>query len=199
LFLSVPVGAQNLSQISLDRIDNDPASALAYSIANRRVVLTTPFSDNGPIRPFFQSGELASVLSRLVNASPGGTGTTGSPGRSTVSYDILRNTATSTTEKVNGSTNGNIQRDMQVEQLYREVSNSITTRGNVFRVLYVGQTIKDANKNGIVDNQSEVIAEYLGEAFVKRSTVFTPDSTNADIVRTSDSTYKTIANRVVTE
>jgi hypothetical protein len=88
---------------------------------------------------------------------------------------------------------------MQVEQLYREVSNSITTRGNVFRVLYVGQTIKDANKNGIVDNQSEVVAEYLGEAFVKRSAVFTPDSTNADIVRTSDSTYKTIANRVVTE
>jgi len=88
---------------------------------------------------------------------------------------------------------------MQVEQLFREVSNSITTRGNVFRVLYVGQTIKDSNKNGIVDSQSEVAAEYLGEAFVERQAVFTPDPSNSDIVRTTDSNYKLVANRVVTE
>ena len=85
--------------------------------------------------------------------------------------------------------NANIQRDMQVEQLYREVSNSITTRGNVFRVLYVGQALK----NGLVQ------AEFLGEAFVKRSAVFTPNSSNPDIVQTTDSTYKLIANRVITE
>jgi hypothetical protein len=102
---------------------------------------------------------------------------------------VLRINATTASEKVNGSVNGNIQRDMQVEQLFREISNSITTRGNVFRVLYVGQALK----NGIVQ------AEYLGEAFVERQAVFTPDRSNADIVRTTDSTYKVISNRVVAE
>src|ERR1700730_5889473 len=190
LFLGVPIGAQNLSQTALDRINNDPGSALAASVSNRRAIpAPTPFPDNGPIRPFFQTGELASVLSRLVNTSPGGSGTTGSPGRSTVSYDILRTTATNSSEKVSGSTNGNIQRDMQVEQLFREVSNSITTRGNVFRVLYVGQALK----NGLVQ------AEYLGEAFVERQGQFAVDASNPDITRTTGSIYKTIANRVITE
>jgi len=32
LFLGVPVGTQNLSQTALDRIDNDPGSALAASV-----------------------------------------------------------------------------------------------------------------------------------------------------------------------
>ena len=195
LFLGVPVDTQNVSQTapnSLDRIDNDPGSTLVASVSNRRVIpAPTPFPDNAPIRPFFQSGELASVLSRLVNTSPGGSGTTSdSRGScSTVSYAVLRNTATTASEKVGGKVNANIQRDMQVEQLFREVSNSITTRGNVFRVLYVGQSLK----NGLVQ------AEYLGEALVKRSSVFTPDSSNADIVRTSDSAYKIVANRVITE
>jgi hypothetical protein len=194
LFLGAPVDAQTVSQTSpnsLDRINNDPGSTLAASVPNRRALLATPFPDNGPIRPFFQSGELASVLSRLVNKSPGGSGTTSdSRGScSTVSYGVLRNTATTASEKVSGKVNANIQRDMQVEQLFRDVSNSITTRGNIFRVLYVGQALK----NGLVQ------AEYLGEAFVKRASVFTPDSTNPDIVRTSDSTYKLLANRVITE
>ena len=195
LFLGVPVGTQSISQTapdSLDRINNNPGSTLVASVSNRRVSPgATPFPDNGPIRPFFQSGELASVLSRLVNTSPGGSTTTSdSRGAcSTVSYGVLRNTATTASEKVSGKVNANIQRDMQVEQLFREVSNSITTRGNIFRVLYVGQTLK----NGLVQ------AEYLGEAFVKRTSVFTPDSSNPDIVRTSDSTYKLIANRVITE
>lgn len=192
LFLGVPVDAQSLSQTALDRIDNDPGSTLVASVSNRRVSPdATPFPDNGPIRPFFQSGELASVLSRLVNTSPGGTGTTSdSRGScSTVSYGLLRTAATTVSEKVGGKVNANIQRDMQVEQLYREVSNSITTRGNVFRVLYVGQALK----NGLVQ------AEFMGEAFVKRSAVFTPNSSNPDIVQTTDSTYKLIANRVITE
>jgi hypothetical protein len=104
-------------------------------------------------------------------------------------YGVLRNSAITPNEKVSGKVNANIQRDMQVEQLFRDVSNSITTRGNVFRVLYVGQTLK----NGLIQ------AEYLGEAFVKRTSVFTPDSSNPDIVRTTDSTYKLIVNRVITE
>lgn len=195
LFLGAPVDTQSVSQTapnSLDRIDNDPGSTLVTSVSNRRVTpAPTPFPDNAPIRPFFQAGELASVLSRLVNTSPGGSGTTSdSRGScSTVSYGVLRTTATTASEKVSGKVNANIQRDMQVEQLFRDVSNSITTRGNIFRVLYVGQSLK----NGLVQ------AEYLGEAFVKRSSVFTPDSSNPDIVRTSDSTYKLIANRVITE
>lgn len=197
LFLGAPVDAQNISQTtpnSLDRIDNDPGSALVASVSNRRALPSpTPFPDNSPVRPFFQSGELASVLSRLVNWSPGGASsatTSDSRGAcSTVSYGVLRNAATTASEKVSGKVNANIQRDMQVEQLFRDVSNSITTRGNIFRVLYVGQSLK----NGLVQ------AEYLGEAFVKRSSVFTPDSSNPDIVRTSDSTYKLIANRVITE
>jgi hypothetical protein len=195
LFLGVPVGTQSLSQTapdSLDRIDDDPASPLVASVSNRRVTSSpAPFPDNNPVRPFFQSGELASVLSRLVNTSRGGVTTTSdSRGScSTVSYGLLRNSAATATEKVSGKVNANIQRDMQVEQLFREVSNSITTRGNVFRVLYVGQALK----SGIVQG------EYLGEAFVERQAVFTPDGTNPDIVRTTDSTYRIIANRVVTE
>jgi hypothetical protein len=180
LFLGVPVGTQNLSQTALDRIDNDPGSTFTASVSNRRNLLATPFLDNGPIRPFFQPGDLASVLSRLVNSSTRVAGES----RSTVTYSALRTNPISTAEL-----NTNYERDMQVEQLFREVSNSITTRGNIFRVLYVGQSLK----NGVVQ------AEYLGEAFVKRTSTFTPDSTNPDIVRTSDSTYKLLANRVITE
>ena len=188
LFLGAPIDAVTVSQTALDRIDNDPVSTLVSSVSNRRVLPgATPYPDNGPVRPFFQPGESASVLSRLVNTSPGGSGTTSS--RSTVSYDLLRNTPTNTSEKVSGSVNGNIQRDMQVEQLFRDVSNSITTRGNVFRVLYAGQALK----NGIVQ------AEYLGEAFVERQGHFAVDATNPDISRTTDSIYKTIAGRGITE
>ena len=42
------------------------------------------------------------------------------------------------------------------------MSNAITTRGNVFRILYVGQSIKDVNKNALVDSTQEVQSEYLG-------------------------------------
>ncbi len=198
LFLGAPVDTQSVSQTapnSLDRIDNDPGptgSALVSSVSNRRAAPSpAPFPDNAPIRPFFQSGELASVLSRLVNTSPGGSTTTSdSRGScSTVSYGVLRNTATTGSEKVSGKVNAGIQRDMQVEQLFREVSNSITTRGNVFRVLYVGQALK----NGLVQS------EYLGEAFVERQSKFAVDALNPDITRTADSTYKIVANRVITE
>ena len=187
LFLGIPVGAQNVVQAGVDRIDNDPGSPLASSISNRRVApAPTPYPDNNPVRPFFQIGELSSVLSRLVNKSLGGSGTTGSPGRSTVSYGLLRTSATTASET---PVNANIQRDMQVEQLFREISNSITTRGNVFRVLYVGQSLK----NGIT------LAEYLGEALVERQAIFAPEGSNPDALKTADSNYKVLANRVITE
>src|SRR5690349_14972027 len=94
--------------------------------------------------------------------------------RTSVNYSLLRPTPTSS------SWNRNYGTDMQVEEPFRKISDSTTTRGNVFRVLYVGQTIKDYNKSGIVDNQAKVTAEYLGEAFVERQSVFTPDSSNSD-------------------
>ena len=47
------------------------------------------------------------------------------------------------------------------------MSNAITTRGNVFRILYVGQSIKDTNRNSLVDLTQEIQSEYLGEAFVR--------------------------------
>jgi hypothetical protein len=202
LFLGVPIGTQSLTLVqsgspdTLDRIINNaadngsPPDPSIAAIINRRTTVT---ADNTPPRPFFQIGELASPLSRLVNWSPGGTGTTGTPARSTVSYSLLRAKPTTKSQQVEGRVNGDVQRDIQVEQFFREVSNSITTRGNVFRVLYVGQTLKA----GIVE------AEYLGEAFVERQAVWSkpdPDNQgNSDIIKTSDSNYKIIANRIITE
>ena len=86
-----------------------------------------------------------------------------------------------------------------MEQEFREISNSITTRGNVFRVLYVGQSIKDVNRNAVVDSPQEVQSEYLGEAFVERQSVFVPEGSNPDAMKTSDSRYKMLANHSVTE
>ena len=65
-------------------------------------------------------------------------------------------------------------------------------------MLYVGQAIKDLNKDGNVD-PSEIQAEYLGEAFVERQSVFQPEGINPDAVKTVDSIYKTTANRVIIE
>jgi len=153
------------------------------SVSNKRVPLAgeTATTDNNPPRPYFQIGELAPTLSRLSSASEA-SDTSQSSSTSHVVYSALRVNPTATAA-------ANYKKDFEVEQAFREVSNSVTTRGNVFRVLYVGQTLK----NGIVQ------AEYLGEAFVERQAVFTQDRTNADIVRTTDSTYRVIANRVVTE
>jgi hypothetical protein len=143
----------------------------------------TPTPDNNPPRPYFQIGELAPTLSRLVSASEA-SDTNSSSSTSKIVYSALRPNPT-----VVPAPTPNYRKDFEVEQAFREVSNSITTRGNVFRVLYVGQAVK----SGIVQ------AEYLGEAYVERDAVFTQDSSNTDIVRTTDSTYKIIANRVVTE
>lgn len=171
----------------------NPLPYRVASVSNKRSSLTgeTPTADANPPRPYFQIGELAPTLSRLLSASQA-SDTSSSSSTSKVVYSALRNTPTATTSK-------NYHKDFEVEQAFREVSNSITTRGNVFRVLYVGEAIKDINHNGQVDSQTEVTAEYLGEAFVERQAVFTQDSSNPDIMRTTDSAYKIIANRVVTQ
>ncbi|MEY2546887.1 MAG: hypothetical protein QOG48_2004, partial [Verrucomicrobiota bacterium] len=175
----------SLTQAMVNRLCTNTGAATGTTIFDHRIDPNTPV-DNNPLRPFFQIGDLASVISRLVNSSPGGSGTTGSSNRSTVNYSMLRTNATTSNE---APTNGNIHQDMQVEQEFREITNSITTRGNSFRILYVGQ----AMKKGLV------LAEYLGEAFVERRAAFAPEGSNPDAIKTSDSTYTIIANRVVTE
>ena len=189
------MSAQNLIQAAVDFIVTNTGSAAISTVSDRRVAVGPPV-DNNPRRPFFQIGELASVLCRLISTSENST--TGSPSRSTTVYSALRNTPTNRSE-----VSANYQRDMQVEQPFRKVSNSITTRGNIFRVLYVGQAIKDIPRNGIrdgiVNGPEEIVAEYLGEAFVERQSTFQPDPNNPNIVKTSDSKYTILANRVVTE
>ena len=174
---------------------SSPQNYRVASISNKRNALSgeTPTSDNNPPRPYFQAGELAPTLSRLLSASEA-SDTMSSSSTSNVVYSTLRPNPVVRTNPPQ-----NYRKDFEVEQGFREVSNSTTTRGNVFRVLYVGQTIKDINHNGQVDGRQEIAAEYLGEAFVERQAVFTADTNNPDIVRTTDSTYRNIANRVVTE
>ena len=191
LFLTELIGNQpSLTQTMVDRFCDATGSAVISPIFDRRIAAGPP-PDNSPIRPFFQIGELASILSRMVNTSTNTT--TGSPARSTVTYSFLRNSPTTASEP-----NLNFRTDNLAEQEFREVSNSITTRGNVFRMLYVGQAVKDLNKDGNVD-PSEIQAEYLGEAFVERQSVFQPEGTNPDAVKTVDSIYKITANRVIIE
>jgi len=191
LFFTELIGNQpSLTQAMVDRLCDATGTAAISPIFDRRIAAGPP-PDNFPSRPFFQIGELASVLSRLVNTSSNTT--TGSPARSTVTYSFLRNSPTTASEP-----NPNFRTDNFAEQEFREVSDSITTRGNVFRVLYVGQAIKDWNKDGNID-PFEIQAEYLGEAFVERQGVFRPEGINPDAVKTVDSTYKITTNRLVLE
>lgn len=191
LFLAELIGAQpSLTQTMLDRFCDATGTATISPIFARRIAVGPP-PDNSPVRPFFQIGELASVMSRIVNTSSNST--TGSPARSTVTYSALRNSPTTQTE-----TNLNLRSDMLAEQEFREVSNSITTRGNVFRVLYVGQSVKDLNANGNTDS-NEIQSECLGEAFVERQGTFVAEGTNPDAMKTSDSSYKMLTNRAITE
>ncbi len=191
LFLAELIGNQPaLTQTMVDRLCDATGSSVISPIFDRRVASGPP-PDNSPIRPFFQIGELASVLSRMVNTSANTT--TGSPSRSTVTYSFLRNNPITASEP-----NPNFRTDDLAEQEFREVSNSITTRGNVFRILYVGQAVKDLNKDGNVD-PSDIQAEYLGEAFFERQSVFQPEGSNPDAVKTADSIYKLIADRAITE
>ncbi|MEO5755019.1 MAG: hypothetical protein ABIR38_09960 [Chthoniobacterales bacterium] len=191
LFMAELIGTQpSLTQIMVDRLCQATGSATISPIFDRRIAAGAP-PDNNPLRPFFQIGDLASVVSRMVNSSTNTT--TGSPSRSTVTYSMLRNTPTTASE-----TNLNFRVDHLAEQEYREISNSITTRGNVFRVLYVGQSVKDINTDGIV-TANEVQAEFLAEAFVERQATFVPEGINPDAMKTLGSNYKVLSSRVVTQ
>lgn len=180
-----------------------PKSYRIASIANKRAAITAaptpePVADYAPLRPYLQPGELAATLSRLICMSEASS-SSGSPTRSRVLYTALRVTPTNISE-----TSIPYAKDWQVEQPFREVSNSITTRGNVFRVLYVGQSIKDQKDSGggfgQVENSSEITSEVLGEAYVERVSVFEPDgSINPDVVRTTGSNYRIISQRVITQ
>ena len=187
---------QLVSSTTVAQSSGTGISAKSYrvsSVFNKRSAISgeAPTSDNNPPKPYFQIGELAPTLSRLISASEA-SDTSSSSSISKIVYSALRADPTATPA-------ANYHKDFEVEQVFREISNSITTRGNVFRILYVGQAIKDINHNGVVDGQSEVMAEYLGEAYVERQAVFTPDASNSDIVRTTDSVYKILADRVITE
>jgi len=188
LFLGLPAGTLTVDQTRTEKITVDPnstpipapaATPPIYSIFQKRMAVSPP-SDNTPVRPFFQIGELASPLSRLVNSSIRVAGET----RSTVTYSVLRSNPTQVADVI-----ADYRSDMLAEQEFRELSNSVTTRGNIFRVLYVGQALK----NGIAQ------AEYLGEAFIERSATFEPEGSNPDALKTSDSTYKVVVNHVITE
>gem|GEM_PF-2968766 len=193
LFFGELIGNQPiLTQAMLDRLCDSSGSASISPIFSRRLAAGPPL-DNTPVRPFFQIGELASVLSRMVNTSPGGSGTTGSPARSTVTYSALRNSPTTQSE-----VNLNYRTDDLAEQEFREVSNSITTRGNVFRILYVGQAVKDLNPDGNVAT-NEVQSEYLGEALVERVSTFVPAGGNPNAMKVGSSSYKVLASRCVTQ
>ncbi len=206
LFLGLPIGSsvtppaaagptpQSLIASNVRRLTTNSESAAVSPLRDHRLPAVTV--DNNPSRPFFQIGQVAPVLSRLLSLN--------GPGTATVSYSALRSDPAST-----GETNANYRSDLQVEQAFREISNSITTRGDVFRILYVGQSIRDIAhngvRNGIVNGPEEITAEYLGEALVERQATFaapipSPGATpNPDAMATSNSTYKIIANRVITE
>ena len=212
LFLGLPIGnpapspaatppasaaptPQTLTSDKIRRLTTNSGSTTVSPIADHRSPSVTTV-DNNPSRPFFQIGQAAPVLSRLFSLNGSGT--------ATVSYSALRSTPTAS-----GETNANYRSDLQVEQAFREVSNSITTHGDVFRILYVGQSIRDIShngvRNGVVDGPEEISAEYFGEAFVGRQAIFAAPSPppgaspNPNAMATSDSTYKILTNRVITE
>ncbi|MEP6956323.1 MAG: hypothetical protein ABI883_05810, partial [Chthoniobacterales bacterium] len=158
--------------------------------------------DNNPLRPYFTSGEVASVISRLINQNSMTPATTTGNGRSrtTVVYSVLRDNPRTATEWKRDYGD-----DQQVEEPFRAISNSITTRGNVFRVLYVGQAIKDqkspGGQLGDVENQSEIMAEYLGEAFLERQAIFDTATTvgSSSVIKTKDSKFRVLSQRTITE
>ena len=105
LFFTELIGNQPfLSQTMVDRLCDATGSTTISPIFDRRVAVGPP-TDNNPLRPFFQIGELASVLSRMVNTSTNTPSTTN--GHTTVTYSMLRTNPTSTTE-----TNPNFRTDI---------------------------------------------------------------------------------------
>ncbi len=211
LMLATPVGPVRDgtgANIGGSTLSVSASETLSTGLAARRIEFAPAASggpgtsgnspiDNTPRRPFFTIGEVASVLSRHINQNSMTPPTTSGNGRqrSTVVYSLLRGTPTNPSEwKRDYGT------DMQVEEPFRKISDSITTRGNVFRVLYVGQAIKDLNKDGIATD-NEKFAEYLAEAFVERLPTFAPPAVvgSSTVIKTSGSSYRIVAQRAVTE
>ncbi len=206
LFLGVPVGGGIPGGTAATPVSATAAGLLATAIANRRSAVApeptggpgpaggAPPIDNNPRRPYFTIGQLASDLSLMVNQSENTTTTGNSRSRSTVNYSVIRNSATNKNDW-----SRNYGTDMQVEEPYRKVVNAITTHGNVFRVLYVGQSVKDVNRNGDVD-ANETSAEYLGEAVLERVPVFGATTVGtSSVTKTTDSKFKIIALRPILE
>ena len=210
LFSTLPVGGGIPGSSATATLNAAAATTISGIAANRRSAIapsttggpgpvgSPPPIYNNPRQPYFASGQFASDLSWQINQSENSTTSGNGRNRTTVNYSVLRSnplTKTSWTRDY-GS-------DMQVEEPFRKISDSITTRGNVFRVLYVGQTVKDILRNGVrngqVDGPEEIVAEYLGEAFVAREAIFEPDPSNPDIMKTSNSNYKILASRVIME
>ena len=91
-----------------------------------------------------------------------------------------------------------LERDPQVEAVFRAISSSTTTRGNVFRVLYVGQSGRDFDRDGKFGSH-EIRGEYLGEAYVERVAAYEAPSpsTPSGELRTVDSRYTILKRRPV--
>ena len=196
LFLALPVGERTSSQqlLSPDMVNlltTNTGSTTVQTVADRRAAPSSTLPENNPIRPYFQIGDITPALSRLFSTSFRHSSESGpsASGRSTVIYSVLRQSPETIQE-----INENYRSDMHVEQPFREISSSITTRGNVFRVLFVGQAVKDINRNGQVD-PNETAAEFLGEAYVERE----PSFTTTPPIKTNDSRFKTIWRRAITE
>lgn len=194
-------------------------SILSKSIAERRIAVAPlatggpgpaggpPPIDNDPRRPYFTIGEIASVISRLINQNSMSPATTTGNGRarSTTVYSVLRETGATFTPTNTAQWKRDYGDDQQVEEPFRKISNSITTRGNIFRVLFVGQAIRDqkspAGVLGDVENNSEITAEYLGEAWVERQAVFGAPATvgSSSVVKTTGANFRILNQHAVTE
>jgi hypothetical protein len=206
LFYGVPADKQPLTTTTA-------ISALSAAVLQRRNAVAalptggpggvagSPPIDNNPRRPYFTIGELASDMSWLINQSENSRTNGNGRDRTTVNYSVLRAAPTTKSQW-----NRNYGSDMQVEEPFRKISSSVTTRGNVFRVLYVGQAIKDIRRggtppNGEVDSNDEILAEYLAEGFVQRDAVFSAPSVigTSTVIKTEAAQLKTVGNRAIVE
>lgn len=180
LFRRMEVGGPNAATLT---INDSLAAAMAGAVTGRRLN-PVPSDRNDPARPFFQRGQLAAPLSRLIGTSDGTTASS----RSVVSASIY------------GTTGGNTpltRLDSLMEQPFRQISCAITTSGTVFRILFVGQAVTDRNNDGVIQ-PSEVRAEYLAEALVERRPVF-EEIPGQPGRRTVDAVFRVVSQRAILE
>jgi hypothetical protein len=153
--------------------------ALADLMAARRAAVAT--NENQPPRPFLTRGDVAAAMGRAVSLSNG----TSVSSRSLVQSSVFTNT-------------NSFKSDYQVEQPFRGISEQIATRGNVFRVLYVGQSVRDLDGDGLVAT-NEVQGEFLGESYIRREPRRATDPSNADLEQTTNSIYRVLSKRPIFE